>query len=42
MSTETICNFNSTDCKGIIMQITNYTKIPITQKEFITVGISDT
>jgi hypothetical protein len=39
MSTETICNFNSTDCKGIIMQITNYTKIPITQKEFITIGM---
>jgi hypothetical protein len=39
MSTESTCNFNSTDCKGIIRQITNNTKIPITQKEFISVGM---
>ncbi|GES89156.1 hypothetical protein GLOIN_2v1782579 [Rhizophagus clarus] len=39
MSTESTCNFNSTDCKGIIRPITNNTKIPITQKEFILVGM---
>src|SRR5215469_11655236 len=39
MSTESTCNFNSTDCKGRIRQITNNTKIPITQKEFILVGM---
>jgi hypothetical protein len=39
MSTESTCNFNSTDCKGIIRQITNNAKIPITQKEFILVGM---
>lgn len=39
MLTESTCNFNSTDCKGIIRQITNNTKIPITQKESILVGM---
>ena len=37
MSTESICSFNSTDCKGVIKQITNNTKIPITNKEIILV-----
>jgi len=39
MSTESICNFYSTDCKGIIRQITDNLKIPITQKEYISVGM---
>ncbi|PKY62178.1 hypothetical protein RhiirA4_488213 [Rhizophagus irregularis] len=39
MSTETTCNFNSTDCKGEIRKITNNTKIPITNKEIILVGM---
>ncbi len=41
MSTESIhvCHFNSTDCKGVIRQITNSTKIPITKKESILVGM---
>ena len=39
MSTESICSFNSTNCKGKIQSITNNTKIPITQKEFILVGM---
>ena len=39
MSTESTCNFKSTDCKGLIRQITNNTKIPITNKEIILVGM---
>ncbi|PKC54282.1 hypothetical protein RhiirA1_477640 [Rhizophagus irregularis] len=41
MITESIhvCQFNSTDCKGIIRQITNNTKILITKKESILVGM---
>ena len=39
MSTEITCSFNSTDCKGRIKTITNNTKLPITQKEFILVGM---
>ena len=39
MSTESICNFNSSDCKGIIRPITDKTKIPITKKETILVGM---
>ena len=39
MSTESTCSFNSTDCKGVIRQITNNTKIPITNKEIILVGM---
>ena len=39
MSTESTCSFNSTDCKGDINQITNNTKIPITNKETILVGM---
>jgi hypothetical protein len=39
MSTESICNFNSSNCKGIIRQITDMTKIPITKKETILVGM---
>ena len=41
MSTESIhvCHFISTDCKGVIRQITNSTKIPITKKESILVGM---
>ncbi|EXX71633.1 hypothetical protein RirG_076700 [Rhizophagus irregularis DAOM 197198w] len=33
------CSFNSTDCKGVIRTITNNTKIPITQKKTILVGM---
>ncbi|CAB4432309.1 unnamed protein product [Rhizophagus irregularis] len=33
------CSFNSTDCKGVIKTMTNNTKIPITQKETILVGM---
>jgi hypothetical protein len=33
------CSFNSTDCKGEIKTMTNNTKIPITQKETILVGM---
>ncbi|PKC05474.1 hypothetical protein RhiirA5_420887 [Rhizophagus irregularis] len=33
------CSFNSTDCKGVIRTMTNNTKIPITQKETILVGM---
>ncbi|GES78608.1 hypothetical protein GLOIN_2v1470674 [Rhizophagus clarus] len=40
MSTEPTCSFNSTDCKGKIKLITNNTKIPITQKEFILIGMN--
>ncbi|PKY47358.1 hypothetical protein RhiirA4_522312 [Rhizophagus irregularis] len=39
MSTESTCSFNSTDCKGAIKSITNNTRIPITQKEFILAGM---
>ena len=39
MSTESTCSFNSTDCKRVIKQITNNTKIPITNKEIILVGM---
>ncbi|CAB4389353.1 unnamed protein product [Rhizophagus irregularis] len=39
MSTDSTCSFNSTDCKGAIKQITNNTKIPITNKEIILVGM---
>ncbi|CAB4380548.1 unnamed protein product [Rhizophagus irregularis] len=39
MSTESTCTFNSTDCKGVIRQITNNIKIPITNKEIILVGM---
>src|SRR5437764_5319197 len=39
MSTESTCSFNSTDCKGVIRQITNNIKIPITNKEIILVGM---
>jgi hypothetical protein len=39
MSTEATCSFNSTDCKGAIKSITNNTRIPITQKEFILAGM---
>jgi hypothetical protein len=39
MSTESTCSFNLTDYKGVIKQITNNTKIPITNKEIILVGM---
>ena len=39
MSTESICNFNSSDCKGMIRSITDKTKISITKKETILVGM---
>jgi hypothetical protein len=39
MSTESICNFNSSDCKGMIRPITDKTKIPITKNETILVGM---
>ena len=39
MSTESTCSFNSTDCKGVIRQITNNTKITIINKEIILVGM---
>ena len=39
MLTESTCSFNSTNCKGVIKQITNNTKIPITNKEIILVGM---
>ena len=38
ISTESTC-INSTDCKGVIKQITNNTKIPITNKEINLVGM---
>jgi hypothetical protein len=39
MSTESICNFNSSDCKGVIRQITDNTKVPITKQETILIGM---
>src|SRR2546429_5369300 len=38
-STFNVCNFNSTNCKGVIRTVTNNTNIPITNKEIISVGM---
>ncbi|EXX71539.1 uncharacterized protein OCT59_028410 [Rhizophagus irregularis] len=38
-TTLNICNFFSTDCKGIIRTITKNTNVPVTKKEIILVGM---
>ncbi|GBC09681.1 hypothetical protein RclHR1_09030013 [Rhizophagus clarus] len=34
-----VCNFYSTDCKGIVRTITRNTNIPVTKKEIILIGM---